>query len=297
MRKGTPSRTAIKVARGIVWAGEQPDLASLLPVGAADSIRELLVAAGQLSPWQLSLYRSAGFQALGGLMESRVMPGHLLSGVLRKRWVDDAARRALADGVQQVLSVGAGLDTLCYRLAREDPSLVVELDHPATSGVKRAGLEALGLPKNMQLIGVDLARVGLVEALAGAPSWSSSRPSVIIAEGVLMYLDEAAVVAFLAAAREASGPGSHLLLTTVGRDERGVVGPGLGAVKLMLAMAGEPLRWGIARSDLEPFLSANGWSLADCPSSDELRSRYLTPTGQGARPLAHDQDFVQAIRK
>jgi methyltransferase (TIGR00027 family) len=51
---------------------------------------------------------------------------------MRSRFAEDMARRATAEGVRQILVLGAGLDTFAYRLQRVEDLRVFELGHPAT---------------------------------------------------------------------------------------------------------------------------------------------------------------------
>ncbi len=51
---------------------------------------------------------------------------------MRSRFAEDTARRAIANGVGQILILGAGLDTFAYRLEPREGLRVFELDHPAT---------------------------------------------------------------------------------------------------------------------------------------------------------------------
>src|SRR5690606_20255710 len=60
----------------------------------------------------------------------------LLGGIFahylaRKRWIEREVRRAMADGIRQVVVVGAGFDTLAWRLHEELPNAkFFEFDHP-----------------------------------------------------------------------------------------------------------------------------------------------------------------------
>ena len=51
---------------------------------------------------------------------------------MRSRFAEDSARRAIDEGVRQILALGAGLDTFAYRLQPAEGLRLFELDHPAT---------------------------------------------------------------------------------------------------------------------------------------------------------------------
>jgi methyltransferase (TIGR00027 family) len=59
---------------------------------------------------------------------------------MRSRFAEDSARRAIEQGVRQILVLGAGLDTFAYRLEPAKDLRVFELDHPATQADKRRRL-------------------------------------------------------------------------------------------------------------------------------------------------------------
>lgn len=183
MRIGQASRTANVVAQSVVGLGYDPTLAQLLPAGAAETTERLLAALGLRPAWMNSVARSPIARRLSYRLGNR-LGAHPVAFGLRKRFVDDEVRAAIAGGVGQVLVVGAGYDTLALRLAPVHPALTfVEIDHPATHASKRAGMAALGaIPSNLHLLGVDLGEVSLPQALAGLPAWDRTRASVVVAE-------------------------------------------------------------------------------------------------------------------
>ena len=144
-----------------------------------------------------------------------MLPGQLVGVALRKRFIEDEVREAIAAGAGQVLVVGAGFDTLGLRLAPELPDVTfVEVDHPATHGVKRNAVEAVGeVPSNLHLVAADLRQEALGKVLDVTETWSSDASSVVVAEGLLMYLAEIEVVALFDEIRRATGPDSRVVLT------------------------------------------------------------------------------------
>jgi hypothetical protein len=60
----------------------------------------------------------------------------------RTQWVDDGMRRALDDGVKQVVIIAAGFDTRAYRLARPGVTFF-EIDLPHASAKKQELVEQL----------------------------------------------------------------------------------------------------------------------------------------------------------
>jgi methyltransferase (TIGR00027 family) len=219
---------------------------------------------------------------------------------MRKRFFEDGARSAVQRGVRQVLSIGAGYDTLCWRLAEEFPEVCwIETDSPATSEVKRRGVEALGLPANLHLLGVDLARRDLGEFLAeqaAAGHWDPDAPSLVLAEAVLMYVPPAGVERFFEVVGDQTGTGSRVLFTFLPKDEAGVVGGANidGFTRWTLRQIGEPFEWGVPADEIEGFLLERGWRVTDHPDLAERRARWLAPLGLGQEPAGDIEEFVEA---
>ena len=98
-------------------------------------------------------------------------------------------REAIASGVQQVLVLGAGFDTLCLGLAPQNRDVkFFEVDHPETSEEKTKGIAALGQPENLIQIPADFNERTLSEMLAEDSPWDPLKISVAVAEGLLQYL-------------------------------------------------------------------------------------------------------------
>jgi methyltransferase (TIGR00027 family) len=289
MRDNGLSRTAVRIGRALVYAAQDPRVLPLLPEGAAGWTERLMLAAGVLKPWHVTWSRNPWFRGYVGLLERWMVPGMALHVGLRKRFFDDETRAALAAGATQVLVVGAGFDTLALRLAAERPEATfVEVDHPATHEVKRAAVERIGAPRpNLHLVGADLASVSLEQVLAGLGAWRRSRASVVVAEGLLMYLAAADVAGLLEAVRRSTAAGSRLLFSYLEHDEGGrpLVG-GLGPfTRWMFGHLGEPLLWSVREGGIGELLEEHGYHLSPPAGRYDLRRRYLEPAGLGGLPL------------
>ena len=117
-----PSYTAIKISKGILILAQDPSAKDLLPKGAAQWTERLLIAAGIVKRWELSMMRQVWFRNFAAFIERHTMPGQSVYLALRKRFFDDEVRDAIGSGATQVLAIGAGFDTLCARLAGEHPA-------------------------------------------------------------------------------------------------------------------------------------------------------------------------------
>src|SRR5689334_22848638 len=77
----------------------------------------------------------------------------------RSRFAEDALAAAVGRGVEQVVVLGAGLDTFAYRNPHQAVR-VVEVDHPDTQAWKRRRLAEAGIevPGSVAYVGVDFER-------------------------------------------------------------------------------------------------------------------------------------------
>jgi len=115
---------------------------------------------------------------------------------------------AVARGVEQVVVVGAGLDTLGLR--RPYPIDYFEVDHPATQAWKRQMIAAagLGMPEGLNFVGVNFETQSLGQRLAES-GFDATRPAFFIWLGVVPYLSEEAIFATLGFA--AGVPGAEIV--------------------------------------------------------------------------------------
>lgn len=265
MKDVSPSRTARKVALNIVTLGSRYGMEKILPPGIVDATARLLVASGAVSwsgVWfsrsQMAVWIYAGFDWM--------MPGQFESFAHRKAFCERKVREGIAAGAAQVLVLGAGYDTLGWRLAPEFPDATFfEIDHPATARLKAKGIATMGERENLELIAADLGVNGLGDVLSANGKWDPVAYSVIVAEGLLMYLPETAVEALLKQCAAVCGTGSRMVFTYVGTLANGQpdAGPRTGWILWMLEASGEPWLWSIRPEELGPFLEANHWITAE----------------------------------
>lgn len=292
-----PSRTATKIARFVLLLDASPRLRGVLPADSAAATEGILRASGVVPEGHIRAMRRPATLRLAALAERWLGRGQLLWFGVRKRWMADQVASAIADGAGQLLVVGAGFDPLAAMVAAAHPQvLCVEVDAPSTAAPKRVAVEGAGLSRpNHHVVAVDLAQRPLAEALAATP-WRADARSVVVAEGLLMYLAPSDVVALLAAVRAGTGAGSRVAFSSVDADERG--GPRLwaldGVVRFALRLAGEPMRWGLRPGDAPGFLAAAGYRALEQPTAESLRARYLDPLGLPDEPLLPYEHLVLA---
>lgn len=205
------------------------------------------------------------------LVQALALPRVAAHWAWRKRRIARWAHEALAAGARQVLILGAGWDGLGARLARLPAApRVIELDAPATLALKRAALARFEDPAPL-LVDADLARDDPQALLARVPGFDPDAPTLVVAEGLLMYLERERVVELCAALRRVLGGPMQLIATAMSSDvhrrprfrrERPWVCWWLGAKR-------EPFRWGIERCELPGALMALGFTGCELARDDD----------------------------
>jgi methyltransferase (TIGR00027 family) len=117
---------------------------------------------------------------------------------MRSRFAEDSARRAIANGLRQILVLGAGLDTFAYRLEPAQDMRVFELDHPATQAEKRRRLTdaRIAEPSHVAYVAHDFEHGSMTASLQAA-GFDTSKRTFVLWLGVTPYLTEEAVFATL----------------------------------------------------------------------------------------------------
>lgn len=186
MRPGQPSRTALVVAGGVVFAADEPSLRGCVDPNAAQWTRDTLKSwAGgrRLLHW---IDSRLGRKAIR-LAERCTIPGIIGHWVCRKQWLAAAWRTAESAGFDTLVVLGSGFDSLSPRVAQASAGgiLTVDVDHPATLAVRLAAIEKR-VSEAHRFVSHDLSMPGLWAALQGVIPEAAS--TVVIIEGVLMYL-------------------------------------------------------------------------------------------------------------
>ena len=261
MRKGTPSRTARKVALNILTLGSKPGMNEILPSGIVETTAELLVASGAAGAAAVRWSRSPGmvsvYEAFDWMMREQFE-----AFAHRKALCERQVREGINAGTTQVLVLGAGYDTLGWRLAPEFNGVnFFEIDHPATSRLKAKGIDRMGLRDNLHLRAEDLGERNLVDVLSTDKTWDRTAQTVIVAEGLLMYLPPPAPRELFDRCATVTGPGSRIVFTYLGTgaDGRPDAGRWTGLVLWILKVSGEPWLWSIQPDELGGFLKESGW--------------------------------------
>lgn len=193
---------------------------------------------------------------------------------LRTRYIDDAVAEFVTANVEdrpQVLVLGAGLDARAYRMPVT--TTFFEVDFPATLALK-ADLLAGNEPVSPRIeVPVDLAVGSYVGPLVDA-GYDPARPTIVVWEGVINYLDGATAERVVEQISGSVSPGSRLVADYAEMSwfagstfERATA-----AIASRLRDGGEPLRSGIR--DMHGTLDRAGFDVIDDVATEDLRPRY-----------------------
>jgi len=263
------SRTALYVAlyralehreRARPQLFDDPFAAAFLP----PSYR-LLVEATRLPPLHGWLSRYADRRA----------PGARSSAIARTRLIDDVVRRHAAEGVSQIVVLGAGFDSRAHRMRELAGATVFEVDRPETQRQKTAVLAGRSSIARVCYVAVDFLRDDVGTALAGA-GWDRGAGTLFVWEGVTNYLTSEAVEAVLAWIASTSGR-AGLVFTYIhaGLLDGSVAFEGGARILANVRTLGEPWTFGLRPSEVGPFLARHGLVLEEDLGADEYRERYL----------------------
>ena len=199
---------------------------------------------------------------------------------VRTRFLDDA----LADArwADQVVLLGAGMDTRAQRLPWKSNSVVFEVDHPEVLEAKREVLAGVALRCQRREGGLDLSHDwsgALVEA-----GLDVSRTTMWVAEGLFFYLTAGAVAAVLSTAA--------LLSRSRARFAADMFGSGLLRLPSMQAhlqaweLEGAPAPF--TCDDPEELFRVNGWSTGHTVEAGDPEANYgrLAVRSEGQRAWA-----------
>jgi methyltransferase (TIGR00027 family) len=221
-----------------------------------------------VDPWAEALAGDGG-HAIAARLDQRFPPMELWLA-LRVAYLDRLVGLAVDRlSARQIVILGAGYDTRAARLPRAGVRFF-EVDHPATQAAKRARLAGLaGYPVDAATyVTCDFEADDPVARLVDA-GFDRAAPALVIWEGVVPYLTEAAVRATAARLARGLDPRSLVAFDFVGkRFAAGDVGAADLQTRAYVGELGEPVRFG--SDDILPLLSASGFRWVRVVDFNEL---------------------------
>jgi methyltransferase (TIGR00027 family) len=216
---------------------------------------------------------------------------------VRTRFFDDVLTGSVSvqGTASQVVVVAAGMDARAYRLALPPDLAWYELDRPELLALKDQVLTEVGAtPRCVRCpVGVDLTTEWA--GPLNAAGFDSTRPAVWLVEGLLFYLEPAAVHRLLDEITELSAPRSQLLTDTIGQSL--LDSPQMQPLIDRLADQGTPWRFGTDQPESELFVP-RGWR-ANVSLYSEIGTRlgrWPYPTFPRDTPNVPQSFLVHAAR-
>ncbi len=207
-------------------------------------------------------------------------PGLWASMNGRKRYIADKVAASL-DDIDAVVVLGAGFDTLAYRLARitRDPDFRSRparqrrpQDRGRETGTRRAA-------RSVRLVPLDFEHDDVLTVLTEHGYRPESR-TFFVWEAVTQYLTAEAVHATLTSLRSAAA-GSRLVFTYVRRDFiDGINLYGAEALYRRFVQRQQLWHFGLPPQEVATFLAGHGWRLCEQAGPDLIMQRYIEPTGR-----------------
>jgi methyltransferase (TIGR00027 family) len=114
------------------------------------------------------------------------------SVIIRTVIIDDYIREAVADGVDTILNLGAGLDTRPYRMDLPETLRWIEVDYPHVITLKDERLAGDASRCKLERVSLDLTDHAARQRFI-ADTASASKKMLVLTEGVVPYLTESHV--------------------------------------------------------------------------------------------------------
>ncbi len=286
MAKQTVSRTALGAAICRLIEQYQPEQTRLF----YDPIAKELVG----RPLQL-LMRFAQIRNFTIKQTDAFAKGIYGAQVCRTRYIDDVVQSAIAQGMKQLVILGAGYDTRPYRLPKMEEVAVFEVDLPAVQGDKQQKLRKSldRFPEHVSFIPIDFDIQTLESVFAGT-TFSFAKPTIFIWEGVTQYIAAESVRRTLAFVSNSS-PGSILVFTYILQSiiERRSDIPGTDHLLDFVAQQ-SPWLFGLEPSNIPDYLKPYRLTVIEDVGNEDYQARYLKPLGRNLIVFKGER-IVQAV--
>ena len=277
-REPGPDGTAVRVALWRALHVEVDDAPSVLH----DTIGLALVDPG--SGWRLRPD-----------MDPRRSARTRASIVARGRLVDDLAEGAMNEGVDQLVILGAGLDTTAQRRTDLAPRLrIFEVDQPGPQRwkIRRLRTGGYSLPPGLSFVPVDFERTSWRDQVVAA-GFDRRRRAVVGSTGVSMYLKAEANRSLLHQVSDLAA-GSTFAMTfmmpTDLLDEQDL--PGRQSAEQGARAGGTPFLSYYCPQGMLALAKDAGFRSARIASSSDLATRYFAGRADGLNPASAEATLV-----
>lgn len=227
----------------------------------------------------------------------KIFPGLSSSIIARVRYFDDYVMKYIEDGVEQLLILGAGYDTRAYRIKELKDIKVFEVDHPITQSFKiKKIIDIFGtIPYNVSYVPLDFEFEELGQKLF-EKGYESSKKTLLIMEGLIMYIPKGAVQKIFSFFTRNSGRDSSIIFdyypeSVVNGSCKQEIGIN---IRNFLIKQGEPLQFGIEEESILEFLSDYGFKHIKNVRGEDYKKAYFHGKNEN-REICSLLSFAHAV--
>lgn len=239
--------------------------------------------------WRLLLNNSMFRKVLNAMPVNQSFGKLTAQVVARSRYAEDRLLEAIANGIQQYILVGAGLDSFVLRMAEQYPELkIFEVDHPDTQKIKIHKLKKLGtIPSNVAFVSIDFEKEKLSDALLRS-SYDTKAPAFFSWLGTTHYLNPETTLATLQNIASIASSNSQLVMdySIDYKALEGIERIGSFAITQFTRLLNEPLLGTFASEYLHQAVEKMSYIVLEDLSGTEITERYFH---QRADQIRHTQ--------
>ena len=229
-------------------------------------------------------------------LSNKIIPGIIGGQICRSKFIDDKTSRVLND-VQQILILGAGLDTRPYRLDGIDQKIIFEIDLPNIQKFKKQKLiKYLGkLPEMIHYVPIDFNKMK-TETVLNNTTFNYDKRTLVILEAVIQYINNDAVNEVFNFISKLSN-NSYLLFTYILRD---VIERKTEVAKKLMDWSEKhycPFLFGINQSEIASFLQNYNLETVEDVGSEFYQDKYLKPLNRDILTLEGERTNFARITK
>ncbi len=228
----------------------------------------------------------------------RLFPGTQNSIVARVRYFDDYLQDSMAEGIKQLVILGAGYDTRAYRIeGLKEKVKVFEVDYPIIQKVKMEKIKEIfgSLPGHVVFVNADVGSEELFKSLL-EQEYNPSERTLFIMEGLIYYIPPEGVENLLSSIVQNSGPGSRIIFDYFPQSMvDGTCELEVGnLIHERVKQSGEPFKFGITDGTIEEFLKERGFSHIQNVTSEDYKKAYFYGKNEN-REVCSLYSFVHAM--
>ena len=229
-------------------------------------------------------------------LSDKMIPGIVGAQICRTKFIDEKTSQVLKD-VQQILILGAGLDTRALRIKGIEEKIIYEIDLPDVQEYKKQKLlKYYGkLPAMVNYIPVDFNEMKTETAL-NSTSFDYDKRTLVLLEAVIQYIKRDAVDEVFNFLSKLTN-NSYLIFTYVLHDV--IERKNETAEKLMdwSEKHNCPFLFGINQTEIESFLKNYNLEILEDVGAEFYQEKYLKPLHRNVVTLDGERTNISRIVK